>query len=239
MIVFKRVLKVFLFTGLLFGAIFTTFTNVSNVSAEQMKQWFLEQDSFWQSRHNTTLYGGDLQYRQTRLQNRSLPYESQERHIMSHETIEGKPISLEESQDWSQYQAVEVVATGYTAGPESTGKTEDHPLYGITFSGVTVKRDLYSTVAADPSVFPIGTILFIPGYGYGVVADTGSAIKGNKIDLYYETVQEVYDQWGKKSVEVYVIERGDGRLTDQDLMELNEDEAVQVFRRQLSFVDAS
>ena len=48
-----------------------------------------------------------------------------------------------------------------------------------------VKRDLYSTVAADLNVFPIGTILFIPEYGYGVVADKGGAITGNKVDLYY------------------------------------------------------
>ncbi|MTE25072.1 hypothetical protein GJQ66_12845, partial [Microbacterium sp. ZXX196] len=88
--------------------------------------------------------------------------------------------------DWSQYQKRQVVATGYTAGYESTGKNPNHPSFGITYSGVKVKRDLYSTIAADISVFPIGTVLFIPDYGFGVVADTGSAIKGNKLDLYYE-----------------------------------------------------
>ncbi len=115
----------------------------------------------------------------------------------------GKPAEeetrpLEEAFDWSRYPVKKVVATGYTAGEESTGKQPGHPSYGITYSGVKVKRDLYSTVAADPKVFPIGTILFIPGYGYGVVADTGSAIKGNKLDLYYDTVDEVYSHWGKK-----------------------------------------
>src|SRR5690606_19681940 len=122
--------------------------------------------------------------------------------------------------------------TGYTAGKESTGKTPDHPAYGITYSGVKVTRDLYSTIAADLDVFPIGTILFIPGYGYGVVADTGSAIKGNKIDLYFETVQDVYEQWGKREVTVYLIERGNGRLTEETLKQLNEDETMQVFRQQ-------
>ena len=71
-----------------------------------------------------------------------------------------------------------------------------------------VKRDLYSTVAADLNVFPIGTILFIPGYGYGVVADKGGAIKGNRVDLFFNTVDDVYDQWGKKEIDVYVIEEG-------------------------------
>jgi len=140
--------------------------------------------------------------------------------------------TLEEAFDWSKYPAKKVIATGYTAGKESTGKTPDHPAYGITYSGVKVTRDLYSTIAADLDVFPIGTILFIPGYGYGVVADTGSAIKGNKIDLYFETVQDVYEQWGKREVTVYLIERGNGRLTEETLKQLNEDETMQVFRQQ-------
>ncbi|MCI3987286.1 3D domain-containing protein, partial [Bacillus vallismortis] len=83
---------------------------------------------------------------------------------------------LEEAFDWDEYPVQQVTATGYTAGAESTGKKPGDPLYGLTYSGVKVKRDLYSTVAADPSVFPFGTILFIPNYGLGVVADTGSAI---------------------------------------------------------------
>ena len=76
-----------------------------------------------------------------------------------------------------------MTATGYTSGIESTGKRPGHPEYGITYSGVKAKRDLYSTIAADLRVFPLGTILFVPGYGYGVVADKGGAIKGNRLDL--------------------------------------------------------
>src|SRR5690625_2945875 len=99
--------------------------------------------------------------------------------------------SLEDSLNLDEYERVTVTATGYTAGPESTGKREDHPEYGITYSGVEVTRDLYSTIAADLDVFPLGTILYIPDYGYGVVTDIGGAIKGNKIDLYFETVEDV------------------------------------------------
>lgn len=139
---------------------------------------------------------------------------------------------LEEDFDWSKYPVKKVVATGYTAGYESTGKHPDHPEFGITYSGVKVKRDLYSTVAADLSVFPIGTILFIPEYGFGVVADKGGAIKGNRVDLYYETVDDVYKHWGKKEIDVYVVEMGDGTLTEHELMTLNENESMQVFRQQ-------
>jgi 3D (Asp-Asp-Asp) domain-containing protein len=151
--------------------------------------------------------------------------------ISSSQAVSGQPLKLEDL-DWSKYPTKKVVATGYTAGYESTGKNPNDPSYGITYSGVKVKRDLYSTIAADLNVFPIGTILFIPGYGYGVVADKGGAIKGDKLDLFYETVKEVYDHWGKKTVDVYVVEYGDGHLTEEELMSLNENEAMQVFRQQ-------
>lgn len=117
---------------------------------------------------------------------------------------------------WSNYPAVEVVATGYYAGVESTGKSPGHPEYGITYSGLKVHRDenTISTIAADPEVFPLGTILYIPGYGYGIVADTGSAIKGNVIDLYFETKEDVFAQWGKKQLQVYIVESGPGEVTE-------------------------
>jgi len=137
-----------------------------------------------------------------------------------------------EDLDWSQYPKKTIVATGYTAGVESTGKEPNHPEYGITYSGVKVKRDLFSTIAADLSVFPIGTVLFIPGYGYGVVADKGGAIKGDRLDLYYDTVEDVYQEWGKKTVEVSIVKMGNGKLTEEELQALNEDETMQVFRQQ-------
>jgi len=124
-------------------------------------------------------------------------------------------------QNLETFDKVTVIATGYTAGKESTGKEPSHPEYGITYSGVPVRRDVFSTIAADLEIFPIGTILYIPGYGYGVVADTGSAIKGKKIDLYFETVDDVYQQWGKRKVDVYVVKRGEGKLSENILDQYN------------------
>lgn len=121
-----------------------------------------------------------------------------------------------------QYPKVRVVATGYYAGIESTGKDPSHPSYGITYSGVKVRRGDYSTIAADLRVFPLGTILYIPGYGYGVVADKGGAIRGNKIDLYFKTKRDVFEQWGKKAIDVYVVHRGEGKVTEAMLNLLNE-----------------
>ena len=125
--------------------------------------------------------------------------------------------------------SLKVMATGYTAGYESTGKTAKHPEYGITYSGVKVRRDknAVSTIAADPKVLPLGSILYIPGYGYGIVADTGSAIKGRKIDLYFSTTKQVYKEWGKKSVVVQLIKRGDGKCTESMLKSLGH--AIQTY----------
>jgi len=132
--------------------------------------------------------------------------------------------------DDQSFERKKVIATGYTAGFESTGKTEEHPQYGVTYSGIPVKRGTFSTIAADLDVFPIGTILYIPNYGYGVVADIGGAIKGNKIDLYFHTVDDVYREWGKQEVEVYIIKRGNGTLSEEDFNKLNESDSLQVFQ---------
>jgi 3D (Asp-Asp-Asp) domain-containing protein len=128
-----------------------------------------------------------------------------------------KPLSNLDS-----YESVEVMATGYTAGIESTGKSPSHPQYGITYSGVKVRKGMVSTIAADTSIFPLGTLLYIPGYGYGIVADTGSAIKGKKIDLFYLSKKEVYTNWGKKKVIVYILKKGEGKVTEAMLDRLNE-----------------
>ncbi|NQX48164.1 3D domain-containing protein [Paenibacillus tritici] len=126
--------------------------------------------------------------------------------------------------------SLKVTATGYTAGYESTGKTAKHPEYGITYSGVKVRRDknAVSTIAADPRVLPLGSILYIPGYGYAIVADTGSAIKGQKIDLYFRTTKQVYKEWGKKTVVVQLIKRGNGKCTESMLKSLGH--AIQTYK---------
>ena len=60
------------------------------------------------------------------------------------------------------------------------------------------------TVAVDPSVIPLGTKLFIEGYGYAVASDTGGAIKGNKIDLHFDTQAEAI-QFGRRIVTVHIV----------------------------------
>lgn len=223
----KRFMRQFVMTILLLGAFYSTFTSITNLTITDIKQAFA---SDLQAASGETDHS--LDERESFLKEKQLNMFIERKKYISSDTIEG-PQSIEEAVNFQQYPSTKVIATGYTAGAESTGKSPGHPQYGITYSGVKVKRDLYSTIAADLSVFPLGTVLFIPGYGYGVVADKGGAIKGNKIDLYYPTVDEVYAEWGKQEVDVYVVSRGDGKLTEADLTRLNEDETLQVFRDQI------
>ena len=57
----------------------------------------------------------------------------------------------------------------------------------------------------DPNVIPLGTRLYIPGYGMAIAADTGGAIRGHKIDLLMESYGEAME-FGRRSVEVYVLQ---------------------------------
>jgi 3D (Asp-Asp-Asp) domain-containing protein len=71
---------------------------------------------------------------------------------------------------------------------------------GITASGTKAKP---GTLAADTSIYPFGTVMYIPGYGYGVVEDRGSAIKGPKLDLFFKKRKEALE-WGRQHVKVRV-----------------------------------
>lgn len=174
------------------------------------------------------------QHRMLGLEYKAIHSGGQVETLMASASASNGPTTIAEAIELSKYPKHEVLATGYTAGYESTGKYPESPSYGITYSGVKVKRDLFSTIAADLAIFPLGTILWIPGYGYGVVADKGGAIKGNHLDLYYETVQDVYENWGKKTLEVYVVQKGNGELSEQQLSRLNETKIKQVFKPKIA-----
>lgn len=216
----KRVAIVLLFIL----ALLTTFVHITGVEASMP----LDEDEPYIKQHPSR-----IGHRYINLGFKGLRVAGNSETMISASSV-AAPKTIEEAVDFSQYPKRKVVATGYTAGYESTGKDPNSPSYGVTYSGVKVKRDLYSTVAADLKVFPVGTILFIPGYGYGVVADKGGAINGNELDLYYNTVDEVYADWGKKTLDVYIVKKGNGRLSEKKLASLNEDEDMQVFRQQFT-----
>lgn len=216
-------------TVLFLLAFWTTLSSISNVTYADLAIMLRKDHSVSANYYEAK----PAEHRKIALQEKDLILLAKQERYISSEQIEG-PKTVEEAINIDNYPKATVIATGYTAGVESTGKTPEHPQYGITYSGVKVKRDLYSTIAADLSIYPIGTVLWIPDYGFGVVADKGGAINGNKIDLYFDSVEDVYSEWGKREVEVYIIKKGSGELSEEVLQKLNENKALQVFREQIN-----
>jgi len=89
--------------------------------------------------------------------------------------------------------ALHMLATAYTASCYGCS--------GITASGL---RAGFGIIAVDPRVIPLGTRLFIPGYGRAIAGDTGGAIHGNRIDLGFNSNGQAV-QWGYRPVTVYVL----------------------------------
>jgi len=84
--------------------------------------------------------------------------------------------------------------TGSTMTVSATG----YSLRGRTATGIPVG---WGVVAVDPSVIPLGTRMTIPGYGEGIAADTGSAVVGATIDLWFPTLAQAR-AWGRQTVTI-------------------------------------
>ncbi|MDD4170318.1 MAG: 3D domain-containing protein, partial [Desulfotomaculaceae bacterium] len=82
------------------------------------------------------------------------------------------------------------LATGYTyTGNNTASGTAPH----------------YGVAAVDPMVIKMGTRLYVEGYGYATALDRGGAIRGRRIDLFFESYNEAM-RWGTRRVKVYVID---------------------------------
>lgn len=108
--------------------------------------------------------------------------ESQRKLTSRHQFYRGKELHLE--------------ATGYAAPPG-----RHHRSWGRTCTGEEAR---FGLVAVDPRVIPLGSILYVEGYGFAKAADTGGAIKGHRIDLCFDTLAEA-DSYGRKQITVYVL----------------------------------
>jgi len=96
-----------------------------------------------------------------------------------------------------------VTLTAYSADYASTGKSKGDYGYGVTSSGTVVQEG--RTVAVDPKVIPIGWWVYIEGIGFRRAEDTGSAVKGKKIDVYYDSETHANKFGLKRGYTVYVI----------------------------------
>lgn len=90
-----------------------------------------------------------------------------------------------------------MTATAYTAYCKGCS--------GITKTGLNLRKyPELKVVAVDPKVIPLGSKVWVEGYGIAVAGDTGGAIKGNKIDIFVKNKSTAY-QWGRKKVTVKLL----------------------------------
>lgn len=94
------------------------------------------------------------------------------------------------------YKEITVRATAYTASCKGCS--------GITYTGINLKKNPNAKViSVDPKVIPLGSKVYVPGYGEAIAADKGSSVKGNKIDVFIPNKQRAL-QWGSKTIKVKV-----------------------------------
>lgn len=100
------------------------------------------------------------------------------------------------------------IATGTIGNVVKTLTMESTAYYGhgTTALGLKPVRNPngLSTIAVDPNVIPLGTKVYVSGYGLAIAADTGGAIKGNIIDVFLNSYEECYS-WGRRQVTVQIL----------------------------------
>jgi 3D (Asp-Asp-Asp) domain-containing protein len=115
--------------------------------------------------------------------------------------LEGAPLTYEQLAASSRFKKLlgvfSMVATAYTPWTATAFPT------GRTATGILAG---YGIVAVDPRVIPLGSHVFVPGYGLAIAADTGGAIIGNRIDLCMESVRDAI-VFGRRPVKVYLLEQ--------------------------------
>jgi 3D (Asp-Asp-Asp) domain-containing protein len=104
-------------------------------------------------------------------------------------------------------KVINMKATAYTASYAETGKRPGDKGFGITASGMRVRKGV---VAVDTRVIPLGTRMYVEvagkmaDYGFSIAADRGSGVNGNKIDVYMDSLIAARN-WGVRKVKVYIL----------------------------------
>jgi len=88
-------------------------------------------------------------------------------------------------------------ASAYAPGPRCNGRWGNRTALGM--------RARYGVVAVDRGVIPLGTRLYVEGYGHAIAADVGGAIKGNRIDLCFNSYNQAL-RFGRQKMRVYVLD---------------------------------
>ncbi|WP_409274999.1 3D domain-containing protein [Neobacillus sp. SCS-31] len=94
------------------------------------------------------------------------------------------------------YKEITVKATAYTGSCKNCS--------GITSTGINLKKNPnVKVISVDPKLIPLGTKVYVPGYGEAIAGDKGSAVRGNKIDVFIPDHNNAL-QWGTKTIKIKV-----------------------------------
>lgn len=118
-----------------------------------------------------------------------------EENPVSNKKTEEKPEPAK-TENSSSSKTIVVSATGYS--------TQQAGLSTHTATGIDLRVNS-RVIAVDPSVIPLGSKVEIPGYGVFIAGDTGGAIKGNKIDIHFSTVQQALS-WGRRTITIKILD---------------------------------
>ncbi len=100
--------------------------------------------------------------------------------------------------DSGNAETLTVSATAYTADCEGCS--------GVTATGIDLNENPnQKVIAVDPKVIPLGSTVYVEGYGQAIAGDTGGAIKGKKIDLFMSSEKQAL-KWGRQQVEVKILD---------------------------------
>ncbi|MEK4836409.1 cell wall-binding protein EntC [Bacillus sp. FSL L8-0152] len=115
-----------------------------------------------------------------------------------------QPVAKEtEKNTQSSSHEFQVVATAYTADPLENGYKAGDQVKSALGHNLTANPNM-KLIAVDPSVIPLGSKVWVEGYGVAIAGDTGGAIKGNKIDVLMPD-KGTSSSWGRKTVTVKVL----------------------------------
>lgn len=149
-----------------------------NVTVEQLKEW-------------NKLNGDKIVLGQTIV---IYPKSSAAADTASGEVMPAPPV---QSAQQNNGKEISVEATAYTANCNGCS--------GTTATGINLKQNPnQKVIAVDPSVIPLGSRVYVEGYGEAIAGDTGGAIKGNKIDVFMPDNQDALN-WGRKTVNVKIL----------------------------------
>ena len=107
-------------------------------------------------------------------------------------------LSSKSSDEPTEGKTLPVTASAFTATCSGCS--------GVTSTGINLKADPnQKVIAVDPSVIPLGSKVWVEGYGVAVAGDTGGAIKGNRIDVHVPSTSAAYE-WGVRTVTIKILE---------------------------------